>query len=252
VEQAISLPRLSEISFGAFNWAADGDVGGWLARSPARGLDSPVTRSSTRNTNQSGPAQVPARVPPQDPPQVPLADTAGELIQRVARQADRAAFAELFRLFAPRLKSYLMRQGCDFAGAEDLMQETMVMVWRRAASFDGTRASAATWLFTIARNKRIDALRRQRRPAIDLDDPALVPDPAPSAEEPVLANERGRRLAEALATLPVEQAALIRLAYFDDRAQSDIAAETKLPLGTVKSRLRLALVKLRRALEEFE
>ena len=77
------------------------------------------------------------------------------------------------------------------------MQETMVMVWRRAASFDATRASAATWLFTIARNKRIDSLRRQRRPAIDLDDPALVPDPAPSAEEPVLANERrpapGRR-----------------------------------------------------------
>jgi RNA polymerase sigma factor (sigma-70 family) len=215
-----------------------------------------VTRSSTRDNNQSGPAQVPSqgppKVPPQLPPQLPLGDAAGELIERIGRQADRAAFAELFRLFAPRLKSYLMRQGCDFAVAEDLMQETMVMVWRRAASFDATRASAATWLFTIARNKRIDSLRRQRRPAIDLDDPALVADPAPSAEEPVLANERGRRLAEALATLPAEQAALIRLAYFDDRAQSEIAAETRLPLGTVKSRLRLALVKLRRALEEFE
>jgi RNA polymerase sigma-70 factor (ECF subfamily) len=207
-----------------------------------------VTRSSTRDSNQSGAAQVPSP----DPRQVPLGDAAGELIGRIASRADRAAFAELFRLFAPRLKSYLMRQGCDFAVAEDLMQETMVMVWRRAASFDATRASAATWLFTIARNKRIDSLRRQRRPAIDLDDPALVPDPAPSAEEPVLANERGRRLAEALATLPAEQAALIRLAYFDDRAQSEIAAETRLPLGTVKSRLRLALVKLRRALEEFE
>jgi RNA polymerase sigma factor (sigma-70 family) len=206
-----------------------------------------VTRSSTRDSNQSGPAQVPSR----GPPQVPLGDAAGELIERIARGADRAAFAELFRLFAPRLKSYLMRQGCDFAVAEDLMQETMVMVWRRAASFDATRASAATWLFTIARNKRIDSLRRQR-PAIDLDDPALIPDPAPSAEEPVLANERGRRLAEAMATLPAEQAALIRLAYFDDLAQSEIAAETRLPLGTVKSRLRLALVKLRRALEEFE
>jgi RNA polymerase sigma factor (sigma-70 family) len=128
----------------------------------------------------------------------------------------------------------------------------MVMVWRRAASFDSRRAAATTWLFTIARNKRIDALRRQRRPEIDLGDPALVPDPAPGADEPVLANERGRRLADALAALPAEQAALIRLAYFDDRAHSDIAAETQLPLGTVKSRLRLALVKLRRALEEYE
>ncbi|HYV89334.1 MAG TPA: sigma-70 family RNA polymerase sigma factor [Candidatus Polarisedimenticolia bacterium] len=183
---------------------------------------------------------------------MPTAGLADELIGRIARKSDRAAFAELFRLFAPRLKSYLMRQGCDFSLAEELMQETMVMVWRRAASFDPRRAAATTWLFTIARNKRIDALRRQHRPEIDLADPALVGDPAPSAEEPVLANERGRRLAEALAALPVEQAALVRLAYFDDRAHSDIAAETRLPLGTVKSRLRLALVKLRRALEEYE
>ncbi len=175
-----------------------------------------------------------------------------ELIQRIARLADRAAFSALFRLFAPRLKSYLMRQGCDFAEAEELMQETMVMVWRRAASFDPARASVATWLFTIARNKRIDALRRQRRPEIELDDPALVPDPAPGADEPVLAHERGQRLAAALAALPGEQAELIRLAYFDERVQSDIASATKLPLGTVKSRLRLALAKLRRALEEFE
>jgi RNA polymerase sigma factor (sigma-70 family) len=203
-----------------------------LARSAPMGLDNPVTADRAA--------------------QLPDANAADELIERVARTADRAAFAELFRLFAPRLKSYLIRQGCDFAVAEELMQETMVMVWRRAASFDRSRAGVATWLFTIARNKRIDALRRQRRPEIDLQDPALVPDPAPSAEEPVLAHERGRRLAQALATLPKEQAALIRLAYFEDRAQSDIAAETRLPLGTVKSRLRLALAKLRRALEEFE
>ncbi len=227
-----------------------------------------MTRSPTREGNRDRPVQVPEAAAPADrftsatvcqrliyqgPVRPRLAgNLAGELIARIARKADRAAFAELFRLFAPRLKSYLMRQGCDFSLAEELMQETMVMVWRRAASFEPQRASATTWLFTIARNKRIDSLRRQHRPEIDLADPALVPDPAPSAEEPVLANERGRRLAEALAALPVEQAALIRLAYFDDRAHSDIAAETRLPLGTVKSRLRLALVKLRRALEEYE
>jgi RNA polymerase sigma factor (sigma-70 family) len=203
------------------------------------------TSAPTRESNRDRPAQVPQTG-------APAATDADELIGRIARKADRAAFAELFRLFAPRLKSYLMRQGCDFSLAEELMQETMVMVWRRAASFDSSRAAATTWLFTIARNKRIDALRHQYRPAIDLADPALVPDPAPSADEPVLANERGRRLADALAALPTEQAALIRLAYFDDRAHSDIAAETSLPLGTVKSRLRLALVKLRRALEEYE
>jgi len=224
-----------------------------------------VTRSPTREGNRDGPVQVPkaaapgtgllaTTLPRADLPGagLPTAGLADELIGRIARKSDRAAFAELFRLFAPRLKYYLMRQGCDFSLAEELMQETMVMVWRRAASFDPRRAAATTWLFTIARNKRIDALRRQHRPEIDLADPALVGDPAPSAEEPVLANERGRRLAEALAALPVEQAALVRLAYFDDRAHSDIAAETRLPLGTVKSRLRLALVKLRRALEEYE
>jgi RNA polymerase sigma factor (sigma-70 family) len=183
------------------------------------------------------------------PAQVQTASPADELIERVARTADRAAFAGLFRLFAPRLKSYLIRQGCDIALAEELMQETMVMVWRRAASFERRRAGVATWVFTIARIKRIDALRRRRRPEIDLEDPALAPDPPPGTEESVLAHERGPRLAQALATLPKEQAALIRLAYFDDRVQSDIAAETRLPLGTVKSRLRLALAKLRRALE---
>ena len=183
---------------------------------------------------------------------VPADQAAEALIGRIAQKADRAAFAELFRQFAPRLKAYLMRRGCDFSEAEELMQETMVIVWRRAASFDPARASAATWLFTIARNKRIDALRKQHRPEFDPADPALVPDSVPAGEAPLLAQERGRRLAQALAALPAEQAALIRLAYFDERAQSDIAAETKLPLGTVKSRLRLALVKLRRAFEEFE
>jgi len=200
---------------------------------------------SSRDENRKGQAKVPVD-------QIPAADGADDLIVRIARKSDRAAFAELFRQFAPRLKSYLMRRGCDFAEAEELMQETMIMVWRRAASFDPARASLATWLFTIARNKRIDALRRRHRPEIDPADPALVPDPAPDEEVRLLAQQRGQRLAQALATLPAEQAALVRLAYFDERAQSEIAAETMLPLGTVKSRLRLALVKLRRAFEDFE
>jgi RNA polymerase sigma-70 factor (ECF subfamily) len=181
-----------------------------------------------------------------------LASDADDLIERIGQAADRQAFAELFRRFAPRIKSYLKRLGCETGQAEELTQETMVMVWRRAQMFDRRRAGAATWLFTIARNKRIDALRRERRPEIDLGDPALVRDPAPSAEEPLLLRQRAGRLAAALAELPPEQAELVRLAYFDERSQSTIAAERRLPLGTVKSRLRLALLRLRRSLEETE
>jgi RNA polymerase sigma factor (sigma-70 family) len=177
--------------------------------------------------------------------------TAAEaLIERVAANADREAFAELFRRFAPKIKAYLRRIGCAQAEADELVQETMVMVWRRADSFDRARAGASTWLFTIARNKRIDALRRERRPEFDPADPALAPDPAPAADGALMIRDRGRRLAEAMALLPPEQAELIRLAYFDDRSQSDIAADRRLPLGTVKSRLRLALARLRRSLEE--
>ena len=175
-----------------------------------------------------------------------------DLIERIARVADREAFAELFRRFAPRIKSYLKRLGCETGQAEELTQETMVMVWRRAAMFDRRRASASTWLFTIARNKRIDALRRERRQEIDPTDPALVPDPAPSAEEPLLLRQRAGRLAAALAELPREQAELIHLTYFDEHSQSAIAEARRLPLGTVKSRLRLALSRLRRSLEEGE
>ena len=177
---------------------------------------------------------------------------ADDLIERIARVADREAFAELFRRFAPRIKSYLKRLGCETGQAEELTQETMVMVWRRAAMFDRSRAGAATWLFTIARNKRIDALRHERRPEFDPSDPALLPDPEPSTEEPLLVRQREQRLAEAMAKLPREQADLIRLAYFEDLSQSAIASERRLPLGTVKSRLRLALTHLRRNLEGRE
>ena len=193
-----------------------------------------------------------SRVTSDRPAGADAARDADDLVERIARVADREAFAELFRRFAPRIKSYLKRLGCETGQAEELTQETMVMVWRRAAMFDRRRASASTWLFTIARNKRIDALRRERRPEIDPTDPALVPDPAPSAEEPLLLRQRSGRLAAALAELPREQAELIRLAYFDDRSQSAIAESRRLPLGTVKSRLRLALSRLRRSLEEGE
>ena len=171
------------------------------------------------------------------------------LITRVARHQDRAAFAALFDHFAPRVKAYLMRLGTDDGAAEELAQEVMLAVWRRAASFNPALASASTWIFTIARNKRIDRLRRERRPEIDPDDPALVPDPAVGADIALDHAETGDRLRAAIDSLPAEQARLLVMAYFEDKSHRAIAVETRLPLGTVKSRIRLALGRLRAALE---
>lgn len=173
-----------------------------------------------------------------------------DLIGAVGRDQDRAAFVCLFKHFAPRLKAYLARLGTDGATADELTQEVMLMVWRRAATFDPAQANASTWVFTIARNKRIDRLRRERRPEIDPDDPALVPDPVDAADTMVEFAQESDRLRSAIRELPAEQADLLHMAYFDDKPHSLIAAEQGLPLGTVKSRLRLALGRLRKVLKE--
>ncbi|MFC4350544.1 sigma-70 family RNA polymerase sigma factor [Fodinicurvata halophila] len=174
------------------------------------------------------------------------------LLQAVAEQGDREAFAELFAYFAPRLKAYLVRLGSDSGAAEELVQEVMILVWRKAASFDANQASVSTWIFTIARNKRIDALRRDRRGELDSEDPLLQPEAEPSADKAVEARQDSERVRAALEQLPPEQAELIRKAYFEDKAHGAIALESELPLGTVKSRLRLALGRLRRTLKEDE
>ncbi|NIA68145.1 sigma-70 family RNA polymerase sigma factor [Pelagibius litoralis] len=172
------------------------------------------------------------------------------LLKSVGHDRDRAAFAELFQYFGPRVKAYLMRQGANEAQAEELVQESMIMVWRRAESFDVSKSGASTWIFTIARNKRIDALRREKRPEFDPEDPALVPAAADAADTMVEAGQQSARLSVAIKSLSKEQADLVRMAYFEDKAHGMIAEETTLPLGTVKSRLRLALGHLRKALVE--
>ncbi len=121
----------------------------------------------------------------------------------------------------------------------------MLTVWRRAESFDPAQASVTTWMFTIARNKRIDAYRRMNRPELDPDDPALQPEPEAMQDDTVEAGQTADAIREAIGTLPEEQAAMLRMAFFEDKAHSEIAVETGLPLGTVKSRLRLALSKMR-------
>lgn len=169
----------------------------------------------------------------------------GGLLLRVAREQDRAAFTELFGYYGPRVKSYLARLGADAASAEDLMQDVMLVVWRRASTYDPQQAAVSTWIFTIARNKRIDALRRDRRPNFDPSDPGFVPNAPPEPDQEASAAQWEGHIATAIAAMPAEQAEMIRLAYFNDLSHSDIAARLGVPLGTVKSRLRLALSRLR-------
>src|SRR5262245_3978152 len=171
-------------------------------------------------------------------------------IEAVAKRRDRAAFAQLFGYFAPRVKAYLMRLGSDAASAEDLMQDVMLTVWRRAESYEAAQAGVGTWIFTIARNRRIDALRRERRPALDAEDPALRPEPPAPADQVTAAQQWEERLGAALRELPTEQAEMVRLAYYEDQSHSDIAQRLNIPLGTVKSRLRLAITRLRSRFEE--
>ena len=178
--------------------------------------------------------------------------SAEDLMSAVAERRDRDAFARLFELFGPRVKAYLIRQGADRASAEDLAQDVMLSVWHRAAQFDRNKAAFSTWVFTIARNRRIDSLRRANRPEIDPEDPAFVREPDDPADQVVNAAQRNKHLQTAVAQLPEDQEKLLRLAYFEDKSHSVIAEELALPLGTVKSRLRLAMTKLRAAMETLE
>lgn len=179
--------------------------------------------------------------------------TAGDLtslVTAVAKNRDQAAFAKLFDHFAPRLKSYVMRLGSSAATADELVQETMLTLWRRADSFDPRLASASTWIFTIARNKRIDVLRRESRPDLDPNDPPLASAPVVAADEAMAATESEAILRQAIGLLPQEQVELLRVCYFGDKSHRQIARELGLPLGTVKSRLRLAIGRLRIALKD--
>jgi RNA polymerase sigma-70 factor (ECF subfamily) len=169
-------------------------------------------------------------------------DFAG-LMLAVRDKGDRAAYGIVFQHFAPRVKAFLMKSGSDAALAEELAQDVMVTVWHKSAQFDPARASLSTWIFTIARNRRIDYFRRARRPEPeDLDWGATE---EPDAADMYQAAEETRRLGAALSTLPEPQRALIERAYYGDLSHSEIAAQTGLPLGTIKSRIRLALERLR-------
>ncbi|NBO21032.1 MAG: sigma-70 family RNA polymerase sigma factor [Rhodobacteraceae bacterium] len=165
------------------------------------------------------------------------------LLLRVRDHQDRAAFAVLFRHFAPRVKAFLIKSGSDATVAEECAQDVMATLWQKATMFDPARASVATWVFTIARNRRIDMFRKSRRPEPEVLD--WGPDTEPDQAEVFEVQQESRRLGDAIARLPEKQRSMVEKAFFGDLSHSEIADQTGLPLGTIKSRIRLALDRLR-------
>lgn len=178
-------------------------------------------------------------------------DLRGCLCAVGARQ-DKAAFRVLFDHFAPRVKAYCLRLGCTPQQAEELVQETMVKVWRKAGLFDPEKAAPSTWIFRIARNQRIDAFRREDHPEFDPSDPCLIPDAPQPADAAMQQRQSEALLHTTLETLPEEQKLLLQMSFFQDMPHGVIAETLNLPLGTVKSRLRLAMGKLRARLDESQ
>jgi RNA polymerase sigma-70 factor (ECF subfamily) len=175
-----------------------------------------------------------------------------ELLRRVADRSDVEAFQQLYQSFGPRVKSYMMRQGADAETAEELAQETLLTVWRKAPLYAADKGSASTWIYTIARNLRIDRLRRET-PWQELPeghDETASDDPTP--DEAVSDQERQVRVRAALAQLPSDQHEVVALSYLEGLSHSEIADRLGLPLGTVKSRMRLAYQKIRETVEDLK
>lgn len=179
----------------------------------------------------------------------PDRDRFADLMEAVAVRQDRAAFAALFDFYAPRVKAYCLRLGAADSLAEELAQEVMVTVWRKAALFDRRQAAVSTWIFRIARNRRIDAARRAAKPDLTPEDDPLPPTPVTAPDDALSGAERDAAVRAALQDLPADQITLLEQAFYEGLSHREIAERQGLPLGTVKSRIRLAFAKLRAHLE---
>lgn len=179
-------------------------------------------------------------------------DDVSEHLVAIAQRRDVAALRRVFTLYSPRIRAYLIKHTRDAQAAEDLVQEVMLAVWRKADQFNPARGSASAWIFAIARNTYIDAWRRQRRPEFDPNDPAFMADPDPSPPDIMVQRQRQDAVQKAMQTLPQEQIDLIKLSFFEEASHSAIAEKLSLPIGTVKSRIRLAFGRLRTALEDLK
>ena len=175
-----------------------------------------------------------------------------DLIGRVASRGDREAFKSLFEHFAPRIKGFMLKTGCSADEAEEIAQEALIAVWRKAGQFDPATTGVAAWIYTIARNLRIDTVRKSVRrggssQAPDLADAA---DPADTADVVISRVEDASRVKAAIERLSMEQSSVIRLSFIEERPHPEIADLLGIPLGTVKSRIRLAMNRLRDLLDE--
>ena len=173
-----------------------------------------------------------------------------DLLTAVGSRRDAKAFAVLFGHFAPRVRTHMVRRGLAPVAAEDVTQDVMESVWRKAHLYEAGKSAATTWVLHIARNRRIDVLRRGREHAVPAETFFDIPDPAQDGDERLDSCQRQECIRRALASLPDEQLTMIRLAFFEELPHSAIAKRLGLPLGTVKSRLRLAFDRLRRLLRE--
>ena len=212
----------------------------------------PTAPASSRNPSRSPWLSIVTLHPSRDT--MPTSEELNRLAQAVAQSADRQAFAALFKHFAPRVKTYLVRLGTAEGLAEELTQEAMVSVWRKAATFDAERASVSTWIFTIARNLRVDHFRRMGNRTVEADAPDgdEMPDTQPQPDELLLTHQREAGLRQAMERLPAEQLRVLRLSFYEEQPHAQIARELGIPLGTVKSRVRLAVLHLRRLLDGLE
>lgn len=179
-----------------------------------------------------------------------LASQMAKLMNRIAKNRDRTAFTSVFSFYAPRIKAFLMRGNCSPALAEEVTQDVMVTLWQKAHMYDAAKSSLSTWLFRIARNRRIDLIRRDKSNKLDAQDPTMFPTIEEIDTDGIDARERDHRIRMAISTLPKEQMQLIRLSFFEAQPHSQIAKKLDMPLGTVKSRIRLAFNRLRKQLSE--
>jgi len=185
--------------------------------------------------------------------QRPSRGTMPNLLSRIATNRSEDAFRSLFDEYAPRVRNFMMQQGADPELAEELAQETLLTVWRKAGLYTAEKGSLTTWIYTIARNLRTDRIRRQRVWQEFTEEHAqTIPSDDAPADEIVDARQRQVRVQAVLQELPPEQVEVVRLAFIEGLPHSEIATRLALPLGTVKSRIRLAYQKLRTALEELQ
>ena len=170
-------------------------------------------------------------------------------IELIGKNQDKLAFNSVFRYFAPRLKSFLVKAGSTDSQAEEVIQEVMIAIWTKSSTYDSSKSSVSTWIYTIARNKRIDKIRKEKRHYLSESDEGLEIPVDSTQEKEIFSAQVSNSLKKYMSNLPEEQSKLLKLSYFYNKTHADISTELKIPLGTVKSRIRLALTKMRHLVE---